>query len=606
MTALLIVVAALAALLAAVPEGGTDVLAPAGGGGLPSGLAAHDEVGGRVTAEGVEVPDGPDGGPARVASAVVTEGTARPWDVQLTAPTAAPVAEGDALLLEVYVRGKSDLGAEAATEVVFEQRGEPWEKFGTAAVTAGPGGWTRVLLPMTASRDLPAGGGQVAMRLGYGPQRVEVAGLRVLNYGRDRRAADLPRTAVAYEGMADDAPWRAEAAARIDALRKGDLTVRVVDRRGEPVAGVEVGVEMTRHAFDFGTAVEHDILFADTPDGARYRETLLGWFNYATPENELKQNVVEERGIERALETVAWLNDRGIRVRGHNLLWPGWHRWFLPARVREGYAERLSTDPAHARRWLAAELGQHLVAKAAATRGRVVGWDVANEVANNREVMEALGDDDATDAALAGWFGALRAVDPRAEAYLNDYGILVDGGRNRALIGRYLRQIENLKAAGQAPDAVGVQCHFGTGLTGPGRAWEVFDELHAAGVPVEVTEFDVTTGDEALDGRFARDFLTAAFAHEGVRAFVVWGFWEERHWRPASAFFRSDWSLRPTGEAWRDLVLGEWWTRETPETGPDGTAAVRGFLGDYRVTVGGETVETTLARGGREVLIEVD
>ena len=575
-----------------VPAGGEVVMAPSPGDLFAVGDLSVES----IEADGVE----------RAARITLDRPPAQPWEAQVTAATTAPVSKGDVLLAEFFVRGKADLGAEAAIEFVFERRAEPWEKSVERSITAGPGEWTRVLIPLRANADFEVEGAQVAIRVGYQAQTLELAGLRVLNFGDSVQPEDLPSTTVAYDGVEPDAAWRAEAAERIDRLRKADLTVRVVDRAGRPVEGARVQVEMTRHAFDFGTAVGHGILFDESSDGERYREILTTWFNYATPENALKQNVVEERGIDRGLEMVDWLNARGLRVRGHNLLWPGMHEWFLPERIRIGHAERAAVNEQHAAEWMAAELRAHLAAKAIATRGRVVGWDVANEVANNREIMEILGDSGDSDAALIGWFELLREIDPRAEAYLNDYGIMVGSGMNRRLIDRYLRQAQNLIDAGQAPDAIGVQCHFGSNLTGPRRAWELLDELHATGVPVQVTEFDVITGDAALDGQFARDFMTACFAHEGVNGFVVWGFWEGRHWRPASAMFRRDWSVRPTGEAWRDLVLSEWWTREVVTTDTTGTATLRGFRGDYRVRVGDAQVVAHLPAGGREIVVEVD
>jgi hypothetical protein len=47
---------------------------------------------------------------------------------------------------------------------------------------------------------------------------------------------------------------------------------------------------------------------------------------------------------------------------------------------------------------------------------------------------------------------------------------------------------------------------------------------------------------------------------------------------------RKDWTLKPNGQAWLDLVLKEWWTEATVTTGPDGSCATRGFMGDYKIT----------------------
>ena len=54
------------------------------------------------------------------------------------------------------------------------------------------------------------------------------------------------------------------------------------------------------------------------------------------------------------------------------------------------------------------------------------------------------------------------------------------------------------------------------------------------------------------------------------------GFWEDSHWRPNAAYYRSDWwSLKPAGQVWLDaLSTRTWWTNETLTSGADGTARI--------------------------------
>ena len=59
----------------------------------------------------------------------------------------------------------------------------------------------------------------------------------------------------ATPGSEPDAAWRKAAEARIEKIRKGDLTVLVKDAAGKPVPGAEVAVRMKKHAFLWGTAV---------------------------------------------------------------------------------------------------------------------------------------------------------------------------------------------------------------------------------------------------------------------------------------------------------------------------------------------------------------
>ncbi|WP_049989228.1 hypothetical protein [Natrinema salifodinae] len=54
--------------------------------------------------------------------------------------------------------------------------------------------------------------------------------------------------------------------------------------------------------------------------------------------------------------------------------------------------------------------------------------------------------------------------------------------------------------------------------------------------------------------------------------------------RDRSTYYNSDWTLRPHGEQYRELVFEEWWTDERGETDEDGIYTIRGFNGSYRIT----------------------
>ncbi|MFI5380849.1 MAG: hypothetical protein ACHRHE_16240 [Tepidisphaerales bacterium] len=107
-----------------------------------------------------------------------------------------------------------------------------------------------------------------------------------------------------------------------------------------------------------------------------------------------------------------------------------------------------------------------------------------------------------------------------------------------------------------------------------------------------------------------RDFMTAVFSHPATEAFTQWGFWEGRHWKPQCATIRKDWTLKPNGQAYMDLVFKQWWTDVKGKTAADGTFAVRGFLGDYQITVtsGGRTVTdgARLPATGTRLTIKVE
>ena len=119
----------------------------------------------------------------------------------------------------------------------------------------------------------------------------------------------------------------------------------------------------------------------------------------------------------------------------------------------------------------------------------------------------------------------------------------------------------------------------------PETVVRILDRFAKFGKPIQVTEFDLPTADEQGQAEYTRDFLTAVFSHPATDAFTMWGFWEGRMWNPPAALIRKDWTLKPNGQAWMDLVLKQWWTDTTPTTGPDGACSDAGFPGrlqDYR------------------------
>jgi hypothetical protein len=75
----------------------------------------------------------------------------------------------------------------------------------------------------------------------------------------------------------------------------------------------------------------------------------------------------------------------------------------------------------------------------------------------------------------------------------------------------------------------------------------------------------------------------------------MWGFWEGRHWLPAAAMYRRDWTLKPNGQAWIDLVKKQWWTTANGQTDTLGQFRTRAFHGDYQVTV-------TLPNGKKKIV----
>jgi GH35 family endo-1,4-beta-xylanase len=516
------------------------------------------------------------------------------YAAQIQATPSAGVKKGDVLLATFYVRGveggQPETG-ETQTEFVFERAGEPYTKSAEKNIAMPRGGeWRQINLPFTAAEDLAPGQAHVSFRLGYPAQVFELGGFRLLNYENRVALKDLPRTPVTYAGREPDAAWRKAAQARIRKIRMADLTVRVVDGKGKPVKNAVVAVRMKRHAFPFGSAVAAEMLLADTPDARRYQQMVPRLFNRVVMENDLKWPQWEENP-DRAKRGVAWLRAKNIEVRGHTLIWPSWRN--SPRDLQSLAGDKTA---------LARRIRDHITNEATAMRGQLVEWDVVNEPFDNHDVTDILGRD-----SLKEWFRLARAADPEPTLFLNDYPPLDGAAVGNPHLNAFEQNIRFLKDGGAPIGGIGFQGHFGGSLIPPARVVSGLDRFSKFGLPIAITEFDVNTDDEQIQADYLRDFFTAAFSHPAVNSIILWGFWEGRHWLPAAALWRRDWTIKPNGQAYTDLVLRDWWTNADGKTGAAGNYAVRGFLGDYVVTVsaGGKKTSVPMRLTSRSAPLRV-
>ncbi len=504
--------------------------------------------------------------------------------VRIAAAVGRALASGDVLSATFTIRAVQPGAAEV--EVTFEPSGRFCLPL-RMPVEAGPQ-WRKIEYPFWIWQDYRPGQAELAFSV-RGPARgIEIGGIELISYGKTKRVSDLPCTRVGYAGMERDAPWRAAAEARIERIRKGELKVIVKDRAGAPVAGASVTLKMRKHAFGFGTAVSGPVLFSDripAADVENYRARIVELFNRAVMENDLKWPQWENLASRpRTLKAVAWLRDSGLEVRGHNLVWPSWRWTPVPAAIAA------KNDPAA----LAKVVLDHIADAAGTMRGQLAEWDVINEPFSNHDIIDILGKH-----AMIDWFQAARKADPGAKLYINDYDIFA--GNQRDHQDHYYETIRYLLDQGAPLDGIGVQGHFPAKVTPPEEVLRRLERFAAFGKPIEITEVDIDTNDELTQAEYTRDFLTLMFSHPSVSGFLMWGFWEGSHWKPKGAMVRRDWSLKPNGEAYKDLVFRKWWTNAAGKTGSDGGWSARGFLGEYDLEVrAGNRVKTQQVRLAKE------
>jgi hypothetical protein len=189
--------------------------------------------------------------------------------------------------------------------------------------------WSTTSIPFVIQKDVTPADVKLVIKFDSYPQRFEIGPVTFLNCGQNVALSELPRSMITYEGGDPNAPWRKEAAERIEKYRKGDLKIKVVDAKGKPVSQAEVAVRMKRNAFNWGTATSSQRLLDEKDSDSKiYRDTLLKYFNQVVFENELKWVVwskmsTEEKGV-NTKKAIQWLRKNDMSIRGHVMVWPSW------------------------------------------------------------------------------------------------------------------------------------------------------------------------------------------------------------------------------------------------------------------------------------------
>ncbi|MGV3660414.1 MAG: endo-1,4-beta-xylanase [Prosthecobacter sp.] len=443
--------------------------------------------------------------------------------------------------------------------------------------------WDTTFFVFQADHDLPEGAGIVKVNAGEARQILDIADFQLYRFPVGFDVFKAPQMKRTYTGREADAPWRKEAAERIGKLRRGTLTVRVVDADGKPVPGAKVAVRMQRHRFGFGSAVNPVVLagLSDVPssDQQKYRDIVDEFCSRIVPEHGMRVGNIdaedrpdkpwEARGRRRNAATVPWMmqwaQDHKISVRGHYLVWCYVEPWAREVLDKDGVAGLLRM------------YDRHIKFSLPLYAPYVEEWDALNHPVT---FVEA----DALDHIIGPDFYSdiYRQIRAQTDKLL----FVNEDTFNAERADRLEKHVRHMIELGTTPDGCGFQSHFSDhSIPGMQEQWALFQRFGALVKHLSVTEYDLQSLDDELHADHLRDMLTLTFSHPQMTGFVMWGFWEKQHWRPTAALFRADWSERPAVKVWRDLVLGQWWTKADHTSDTQGAAAAPAFYGWHSITV---------------------
>jgi GH35 family endo-1,4-beta-xylanase len=494
------------------------------------------------------------------------------YGVQLSWKNTNSVKKGDVLFARfmmkaIYAKQESGEG-----EVNFYlQDGKTYEKSIMLPLGVNPD-WKEYNIPFIALQDMPAGSATICFSFGALAQKIQLKNIEILNFENSIKKENLPETKFTYAGRADDAKWRKDALKRIDEIRKTPILIKVVDKKGNPVKGAKVEIEMLKSDFMFGSEVSADLLCKDNPQADIYKQKVTELFNTVTIGNGLKWGQwIDPNRRDCTKEAIDWILSKDLNLRGHNLVWPG--KKFTPSefKTKTGFVDGLNDS-----------IINHIKNIASYTKGKVVAWDVVNEMLHEKDYFEVIPRKNVAD-----WYKLAKEIDPNAQLFLNEYGML-NSVSSLAAIKTFTEVIEELKSYGAPIEAVGIQGHVGRQPRDPASVLSDLDLMAKVGLPIQITEFDINMPDEELQADYTRDFLIACFSHPSVTGFTMWGFWQGAHWKPDGAMYRKDWSPKPNAKVWEDLVTKQWRTNEEKLTTAKGEIATTVFNGNYKITINSE------------------
>ncbi len=371
--------------------------------------------------------------------------------------------------------------------------------------------------------------------------------------------------------------------------KKAVVKVRFTDREGKPVAGKQITADQKSHSFLFGCGgfVFMPYMAKKTPELEKLANLWLDVFNYATLPFYwgMFEPTEGEPRTEDMMRTARFLQEKGVRVKGHPLCWhtvcADWLLKYDTATILEKQLGRIDRE-------------------VTGFKGVIDMWDVINEVV----IMPVFDKYDNAVTRLCNEHGRVELVkkvfeeakrcNPGATLLLNDFNTSE----------HYAELIEQCLDAGIPISAIGIQSHQHQGYWGPEKLEEVLDRFSRFGLPIHFTENTLISGElmpphiedlndwvveewpstpegEERQCREIEEMYRTLFAHPLVEAITTWDFTDGAWLKAPSGFVRLNGTPKPSYHMLKKLITEEWHTKETLTTDENGFATLEGFKGTY-------------------------
>ena len=399
--------------------------------------------------------------------------------------------------------------------------------------------------------------------------------------------------------------------------RKSTICLQIRNSDGTPAANQPVKIDQVSHEFLFGCGAFDALAMINAKEDAEKEflkervDKWLGLFNYGTlPFYWGRYEPVQGMtGQESVMTAAKWLQERGVRLKGHPLCWhtvcAPWLMKYSNEKILQLQLERIHRE-------------------VTAFQGVIDMWDVINEVVimpifdKYDNAVTRICQENGRIGLVKKVFAAAKESNPSATLLINDFETSES----------YEILLEGLLEAGVPISAIGIQSHQHQGFWGMDKLNNVLERYSRFGLPIHFTENTLISGElmpphivdlndwqvdawpttpegEARQAREIGLMYRTLFEHPLVQAITTWDFHDDAWLHAPAGLVRTDNTEKPAYQVLKNLIHGDWETHEEKVTDENGMICLEGFKGGYIISAGEDTARFELKDESPELTLSL-
>ena len=397
--------------------------------------------------------------------------------------------------------------------------------------------------------------------------------------------------------------------AGIELYRKSSARIRVVDAGGQPIGGAVIEANQQTQDFKFGantfmidemeTAEKNEIYKKKFPELFNLGTIPFYWDDLELIEGQPRYAIGSPRLYRRPATDLCmdYCRRYGVEPKLHCLNYehatPPWAIGRSRRELKDLLVKRFDE--------IAARYGKEIP---------------MIEVTNETYIPSPRGTEFFTDDDFCLWsYEAAQRAFPASRLIINESNICWEAPNAHTSRNPYGMQVEKLLSQGAPLHGIGLQYHSfhsaareaevlarPDGRYSPMQLCAILDRLGQYNLPLQITEMTIPAyssreEDEAIQAEILRQVYSIFFAHKNMEAVIYWNLPDGYAYKAEpgdmtagqnmyyAGLIGFDMSEKPAFKVLKKLIRDEWMTRTQLVTDEEGYATLRGFHGEYGLTV---------------------